>query len=296
MVLQRVLQPGIIQSPQARFRPAISEVNVPDRTTIIGSSVKHLHSVLYLGNDSLVYTTNASDYCEMSKTSCLSQHQYSTSIDCTRISNCNYNSNALNDSHDVCISSPEKDELKSSVEIGNGHAIERKRNSSVSTTNRKTAKRKVFNAIGRFRIVCEFGNCHEMLENSDAVRRHLENYHRKGIKKTFTCYLCKHISKTMGALREHFNSVHSHNKLFHCTFQSCSKLYTLDRNRQIHIDAVHINKIAYRCPKCPYKTFYKYVFTKHMKICTAEQRTNIQQKSVRARCSEIHYKPIEVKT
>jgi len=95
------------------------------------------------------------------------------------------------------------------------------------------------------------------------------NYHKKGVHvlKSFKCDQCKYRCKTNWDLKKHINQVHNGVlcKCDLCDFQGTST------NLKVHKEAVHENKKNWFCKACPYSTYHKRSFLKHMRIHTGEK-------------------------
>ena len=91
------------------------------------------------------------------------------------------------------------------------------------------------------------------------------NFHKKTVHvlKSFKCGQCKYRSKTNSDLKKHINNVHNLCRvLYKC--ELCGYQAKTGSDLKIHNEAVHDKKKNWFCKACPYSTYHKQDFIKHM--------------------------------
>lgn len=121
----------------------------------------------------------------------------------------------------------------------------------------------------RFKIRCTAanrGNCREAFESWNAMKYHASTYHARGIKKTFSCYLCRRSFPRPHRIQEHIDSVHCGSKPFPCPNHSCSEYFSFRNNLKRHIDSVHLEIKPFQCQNgsCLKRFSRKYNLKKHI--------------------------------
>ena len=116
------------------------------------------------------------------------------------------------------------------------------------------------------RLKCD--ECEKMFSTINTLNNHKKRVHAL---KSFKCDQCTYRSTTNSNLQLHINGVHNgvHNGVLSkcdlCDFQgTCSNL-------KVHKESVHENKKNWFCKACPYSTYGKESFRKHMRIHTGEK-------------------------
>ena len=109
--------------------------------------------------------------------------------------------------------------------------------------------------------------CEKMFSNIRKL-----NHHKRGVHvlKSFKCDQCKYRTKTMNNLKIHKKGVHDgvrdiSAKCDLCNFQGTNSAV------KIHKEAIHENKKNWFCKACPYSTYMKHNFLRHMRIHTGEK-------------------------
>ena len=115
------------------------------------------------------------------------------------------------------------------------------------------------------RLECD--ECEKLFSTVGRLNGHKKQVH---VLKSFKCDQCKHRSKTNGELKRHINRVHNgvrdeHYKCDLCDYQGTSG------NLKRHKESVHENKKKWFCKACPYSTYNKVNFVKHMRVHTGEK-------------------------
>ena len=115
------------------------------------------------------------------------------------------------------------------------------------------------------RLKCD--ECEKMFSSIGFLNKHKKAVH---VLKSFKCDQCKYRSKTKGQLKKHINKVHNG---VPDVFYKCDVCDFQGRSSQLkrHKEAVHDNKKNWFCKACPYSTYYKHDFLKHMRIHTGEK-------------------------
>ena len=118
------------------------------------------------------------------------------------------------------------------------------------------------------RLECD--ECKKLVSTIGRLNRHKKDVH---VLKSFKCDQCKYRSKTNSNLKKHINEVHkviSHrNVLYKCDL--CDYQGRSSSHLKIHKESIHENKKNWFCKACPYSTYSKYSFCKHMRIHTGEK-------------------------
>ena len=114
-------------------------------------------------------------------------------------------------------------------------------------------------------IQCD--ECEKMFSTIGRLNIHKKVVH---VLKSFKCYQCKYRSKTNSDLKKHIKMVHNGArgiiyKCDLCAFQGRSS------NLKGHKEEVHENKKNWFCKACPYSTYQKICFLRHMRIHTGEK-------------------------
>lgn len=116
--------------------------------------------------------------------------------------------------------------------------------------NKKTVKSNAVDDVAGFRIKCNAhrrGSCQAAFESTEAMQFHVASYHAEGIKREFSCHLCKKTSGNKSMLHRHMTAVHMGLKPFKCKFRNCSMAFTLKYDLQRHANVIHTKKIAQKC-------------------------------------------------
>lgn len=103
-------------------------------------------------------------------------------------------------------------------------------------SNRKTVQK---SENCSFQIKCIHQRCTNLFNSSDAMDYHVMNYHAQGIKKTFSCHLCKKTFHHLTALCRHSKGVHTGLRPFKCQFDMCFVSYITIGDLNKHIKSVH---------------------------------------------------------
>lgn len=118
------------------------------------------------------------------------------------------------------------------------------RKSHVASIHRKRERNMKLNAgtidapkTDNFSIKCGSWTCKEYFENWASMKYHQEMYHRKGIKRTFQCYLCRKTLVSRQMVHRHVNS--SHLGQYVCPFSICSETFRHARVLKWHIKSIH---------------------------------------------------------
>ena len=109
--------------------------------------------------------------------------------------------------------------------------------------------------------------CEMMFSMIGRLKSHKREVH---ILKSFKCEQCKYRAKTMRRLKSHIKTVHdgvrdNSAKCDLCDFQGTGS------NLKIHKESVHENTKNWFCKACPYSTYMKHNFQRHMRIHTGEK-------------------------
>ena len=98
------------------------------------------------------------------------------------------------------------------------------------------------------------------------------NEHKKVVHglKSIKCDQCKYRCKTNSHLKIHINMVHNGvryvlHKCDLCDYQGTSS------HLKVHKESIHEYKKNWFCKACPYSTYHKRHFLKHMRIHTGEK-------------------------
>lgn len=248
--LQRNIPHAAMQSSQAPQCSAISDVIIADRTENSEDSEVDLSSSSCAGYAQLdTYIANTPSHSENSNDSpeylTTRQQNHSSANEVYNITNDGQQTDVLTDSPARCMPLLEDKSyiitVNADAKVGNVSGIDKNR------STRQPAK--------GFPVKCPYLRCEELFESCGARKFHQKSYHAIGIKKIFSCHLCKKASPNLQALKKHFNGVHSHRIRFTCPIASCAKFFYFKNAMQRHVNALHTKKVAFQCPKCPYKTY-----------------------------------------
>jgi len=113
------------------------------------------------------------------------------------------------------------------------------------------------------RLECD--ECDQMFSTISRLNKHRKKVH---VFKSFKCDQCKYRCKTNSHLKMHINQVHNG------VLWKCDLCDYQGRDRSIlkqHKESVHENKKNWFCKACPYSTYHKYTFLRHMRIHTGEK-------------------------
>ena len=129
----------------------------------------------------------------------------------------------------------------------------------------ESLKKHIANTHSEKRLKCD--ECEKMFSTTSSL-----NVHKKAVHalKSFKCDQCNFRTKLNWLLKRHLNKVHNGErdilyKCDLCDFQGRSS------DLKIHIESVHENKKNWFCKACPYSTYRKGDFLKHMRIHTGEK-------------------------
>lgn len=121
---------------------------------------------------------------------------------------------------------------------------------STSTKNKKAASNKSIKR--RFKFDCLAANrrnCKGKFCTWMDMMYHVTNYHAKGNKKKFVCYLCKNKSFTTRLnVQRHIDSVHTDQQRYQCPNQMCLRQFSNRNVLKRHIDTVHRRLKQFQCP------------------------------------------------
>lgn len=146
------------------------------------------------------------------------------------------------------------------------------------TKNNQKAKGNTVDNLSAFPTKCSTKQCKELFENTEAMQEHESSYHKKGIKKTFQCYLCRKSIKTKRAVQSHMSSIHMGKKSFKCPIASCSKVFATKGNAMRHMNGVHNQAFPFKCMKCPKKFNHASSFKYHVAHCKHRRGKTIASK------------------
>ena len=109
--------------------------------------------------------------------------------------------------------------------------------------------------------------CEKMFSTNGRLNQHKKKVH---VLKSFKCDQCKHRAKTMDHLNTHIKTVHDG---FRDMFAKCDlcDYQGAKHNLKIHKESIHEKKKNWFCKACPYSTYLKDSFLKHMRIHTGEK-------------------------
>jgi len=110
------------------------------------------------------------------------------------------------------------------------------------------------------RLKCD--ECEKMFSTNGSLNHHKKRVH---VLKSFKCDQCKFRGKTNFHLKRHVNQVHN------CVLYKCGLCDYQGNNLKRHKEAVHENKKNWFCKACPFSTYRKSDFLKHMRIHTGEK-------------------------
>lgn len=113
-------------------------------------------------------------------------------------------------------------------------------------------------------IKCKRGRRRGLFDSDDALSHHLTQFHAKGIKKKFCCYLCKKSLVSEQSLEWHMHSQHTGQSQFECSFANCFQKFVHKGHLQQHTSTVHTKKGHLKCPKCRETFFYRNVLKMHL--------------------------------
>lgn len=188
-------------------------------------------------------------------------HRYSGPTEAACITNDEHESNALNYSPVIYISSAEEDELESSVENTNPHAGEKERNGIIPAEYTKTADQRADNSNGHSPGIRNSGECSKKFGSSNAMSPHGDNDH--GNEKKICCHLCKRTLKNNTTLKRHIRFVHSHRERFQCSVASCCRELSTMTCLRRHMNAMHTKQISFKCSMCSFQTYYRSNLRRH---------------------------------
>lgn len=86
-------------------------------------------------------------------------------------------------------------------------------------------------------IKCGWRSCKNFFQSDGDAMYHMEQYHARGLKKTFECHLCKTPIVNVISLKQHMNAKHSHHKSFNCQF--CPRIFHHNDSIRRHIKFHH---------------------------------------------------------
>lgn len=121
---------------------------------------------------------------------------------------------------------PRSEQTFAPIELNDPH-IRPEQAKQIDSTGRK---KQLPNVVKRrnekkFRVKCVFPPCKDLFENKRAAIYHLEQFHARGIKRTYECHLCGKETKYRRDNQMHFNEKHSHRISFTCPFSHCSRVF-----------------------------------------------------------------------
>ena len=115
------------------------------------------------------------------------------------------------------------------------------------------------------RLECD--ECEKMFSTITRLNGHKKAVH---ILKSFKCDQCNYRSKSNSDLKKHINYIHNvRNVLYRC--ELCEYQAKVGSNLKKHKESVHENKKNWFCKACPYSTYLKTQFIRHMRIHTGEK-------------------------
>lgn len=117
--------------------------------------------------------------------------------------------------------------------------IHRKRRDNVNLNKGENTAPKPDN----FSIKCVSAKCKEVLDSWASMKYHQEMYHRKGIKRTFQCHLCRKTLVNRPTIRCHVESQHLCQYV--CPFPICSMTFYQIRGLNWHIKCIHKRNLVF---------------------------------------------------
>jgi len=115
------------------------------------------------------------------------------------------------------------------------------------------------------RVKCD--ECEKMFSTIRRLNRHKKAVH---VLKSFKCDQCKYRCKLNSDLRKHIDNVHNDvrdvlYKCDLCDYQGRSS------DLRKHKESIHENKKTWFCKACPFSTYHKQNFLRHMRVHTGEK-------------------------
>lgn len=164
----------------------------------------------------------------------------------------------------LCVSLIE-DESYSDLEIFESSADDVTWYRNTNEKSKKKMKRKAVKNVAQFLVNCQSNvMCKDLFESWDSMEYHVTTYHAEGIKRKFSCYLCKRSLGTRHTLQQHINTVHIGLRPFQCPFLKCSQTFAQKVNLQYHTNITHAKKDVHKCKKCPMIFYRKWLLRCHL--------------------------------
>lgn len=164
-----------------------------------------------------------------------------------------------------------------SVDTNNQHHSQRLESDFPRKIIQKT-KANTADNFSVFSTKCSTKKCKELFESTLAMQEHVSSYHKKGIKKTFQCYLCRKSLASKKTVKLHMSSIHMGEKSFKCPIASCSKVFAAKGNATRHMNSVHTKAFPFKCTNCSKKYNHGSSFKYHVAHCKHRKRKTISNK------------------